>query len=373
MAAAGTLTREQARQQAQQALLASAAPLRLGPAADCPLGIDALAAIDAAHPAVRQVIESGLTAQVLRVQLAGRDWALKKARVPCRVANLDGQVSFLNELQRRADIAAWQAAHAGALAGVVPTTAASLRHGVLLMPWIDGEAPRAWDARQLEQLFDSGCALIEAGLFEWDFSAGNLLDDGRSLRLFDFGYCYPFDPLRQFNSAGNGDDAPHFHLAERFEARCFFAHLLSIEQGAGADSALAAFRREKEVAQAAYRRLASRLRQRGAGACINDWLLGFAAGWQAALGGDLAALYLAEGWRSHARDLEDDLKGRSCTPMTLRRADWLLEVATRQHGALRRHGALAGDEAALSGRQLVARIEAKREQAQRFQLAAAAP
>ena len=50
------------------------------------------------------VLESGLTARVFQLKLAGAAYALKKARPNCLVQNLDGQTSFLNELQRRAEI-----------------------------------------------------------------------------------------------------------------------------------------------------------------------------------------------------------------------------------------------------------------------------
>ena len=53
---------------------------------------------------MRACLDDGLTARVYRVQLAGRDWALKVARRPV-VQNPDGQTSFLNELQRRRDLA----------------------------------------------------------------------------------------------------------------------------------------------------------------------------------------------------------------------------------------------------------------------------
>ncbi len=55
---------------------------------------------------------------------------------------------------------------------------------------------------------------------EWDLCSGNLLVDRQEqLWLFDFGYMYPFDPLREFNSNGLAD--PLFHFVERFETRFF--------------------------------------------------------------------------------------------------------------------------------------------------------
>ena len=38
---------------------------------------------------------------------------------------------------------------------------------------------------------------------------------------------------------------------------------------------------------------------------------------------ELDGLYLREAWRSHLSDLEDDLGGQTCTPLTLQRIAWL--------------------------------------------------
>ena len=62
-------------------------------------------------------------------------------------------------------------------------------------------------------------------------------NDGR-IRLFDFGYMYRFDPLRACNS--NGLLTPQHHGAERFETRCYYAHLLRLERECGQSAALAA-------------------------------------------------------------------------------------------------------------------------------------
>ena len=225
-----------------------------------------------------------------------------------------------------------------------------------------------WNERQLEQLLTLACNLWLEGLFEWDLCADNLLDDGRQIHLFDFGYQYRFDPRTQFSSAGHGDDEPLFHPAERFESRCFCAHLLTLEQQAGTDAALAAFRREKAVALEAYRRMRREAATRGAQAHVLDWLDGFIHRWAEALRGDAAALYLAENWRSHVLDLDDDLRGQSCTPMTLKRADWLLKALREQGDALRAQQAFFWHDGALDLPALQQRYAGLRRQAQAYQL-----
>ena len=323
------------RHAAQRALRDGAATLSLGSLSGTPFTRQGLVALAPDDAQVEAVLDGGLTAEVWRLNAGGRRWALKRCRAASRVRNADGELAFVNELLRRAELEPLRAADPGRWAGLCPTQWADLQAGLILSPWLEGATPQEWNERQLAQLFALGTRLWLEGFFEWDYSPGNLLDDGRQLMLFDFGYCYRFDPLRQFNSAGDGRSAPQFHPVERFETRCYFAHLLELEHSQGLDAALQAFALEKCVARTAYERL---------------------------------QVELQEAWRSHAADLDDDLRGRSCTPTTLRRADWLLQqlaVATPQ---LRLLGALAADEAALDDAALLALYRQRRAEALRWQL-----
>ncbi len=321
------MTPEQQRHRNQLAFVASDTELEIGERAACPLPLEQLVATTGTEPYVREYFSGGLTAHVYRIHAGGRDWTLKRARERCKVQNVDGQTSFLNEIQRRAELRALKRdpRFATGLRTIVDTHYASFRHGVLLSPWIDGKPVRAWDERQLVELFEALLALLLGGLFEWDLCPGNTLDDGQ-IRLFDFGYMYPFDPLRQFNS--NGTATPEFHAAERFETRQFFAHLLPLERQSDR-LALAAFDTEKRIALETYRRLRSELDARGASTTVVDWLSDIITGWQQGLNGDLDALYLREAWRSHWLDLQDDLDGQTCTAATFSRIDWL-EQAVRE-------------------------------------------
>lgn len=356
----------------QQALRDGADDLVVGRPQASPWTPARLRALQGGDAEVLRVFDGGLTGEVLQLRSAdGREWALKRARPQARVRNTDGALSFVNELLRRADFARLKAAGAPGLDAIVDTTWGSLREGLLLSPWAPGAPVTTWDERRLAQVLQALFACSAAGLFEWDPSPGNLVDDGVQLRLFDFGYTYPFDPLTQFNSAGHGDDVPGFHPAERFETRCWFAVLLGIEQADGDTAALRAYRLEKSLALQAIDAHRAGLSARGASAAVLAWLDGIAARWRGALrGGDgtLGELYLAEAWRSHALDLADDLHGRSCTPTTLRRADWLLDAVGRHHAALVAQGALAPDDAALTPAALHARYAARRADAVRWQL-----
>ncbi|MFN3415441.1 MAG: hypothetical protein ACK4ZD_03910 [Caldimonas sp.] len=364
-----------ARRAAQQAFIASGRDLEIGQAQGLPWSPSELQRLATDDPRVSRVCDGGLTAQVLRLEGPRGPLALKRVRAESRVRNADGELSFLNEVMRRGDIERLRHAQPQQprWCGLIETTYASYRQGLIVSPWIDGSPVSDWSERSIGQVLDSLCLLWGQGLFEWDLAPGNLLDTGRQVMLFDFGYMYPFDPRCQFNSAGRGDDQPLFHPAERFETRCFSAVLLDHARDAGDAAALTLFRLEKEVAMVAYERMRSEAAQRGANASVLGWLDGVLTGWRAALRGDLAGLFLAEQWRSHMIDVHDDLSGQSCTPLTLHRLDWLEDAARRHHGELQARGAFFWGDEHRSDAELRRRLAELRVHAERWQLGPRTP
>jgi len=358
------LTLDAQRQQANLAFIASGAEFAFGDARALPLPIAELQALHADSPGVEAVLDGGLTAEVLRLNHGGRRWAVKRARPECRVRNDDGRTSFLNELQRHADVAALRAQGA-VLPGVIEPIYGSLRDGLVVSPWIDGRHIGVFDDRQARTLLEAACGLAEHGLFEWDYSAGNLLDDGERVWLYDFGYCYRFDALTQFNSAGDGSTHPRHHPVERIEGRHFFGALLDAGDDAQALPHFIAFKR---LAVDAYEALAGRLAARGATPAVLAHYRGLAARWRAALATDPTRLYLEDAWQAHASDLADDLHGRSCNPRTLRRAQWLQRAVREQAAALRATGTLAADDAVLTDTALLQRYIDREHEARRYQL-----
>jgi len=359
-----------ARHAAQHAFIASGRDLEIGHAQRLPWPLRELQRLAPGDSRVSRVCDGGLTAEVLRLESAAGALALKRVRAESRVRNTDGELSFLNEVMRREEIERLKRLQPGDArwGGLVETTYASYRHGLIVSPWIEGGPVTEWGERSIGQVLDSLCLLWGQGLFEWDLSPGNLLDTGRQVMLFDFGYMYPFDPRRQFNSAGRGDDQPMFHPAERFETRCFSAVLLDLARKAGDAAVLALFRLEKEVAVLAYERMRSEAAQRGADASVLAWLDGVLTGWRAALRGDLAGLFLVEQWRSHVIDVRDDLSGQSCTSLTLHRLDWLEEAARRHQGELRARGAFFWGDEHRSDAELRQHLAEQRVHAERWQL-----
>ena len=215
-----------ARQQAQLAFAASNQPLVVGDVAACPLPPAELAALTTDSPLVVEHFGGGLTARVLHLCIDGEHYTLKQRRAEALVRNIDGETSFLNEVQRRADFTRLKAdpAWAGRFDHIVPTLYADYRLGIILSPWLPGQPLNRFDANIFRQILTTAVACEEAGLMEWDLCPGNILEDQGTIWLFDFGYMYPFDPLTQFNSNGLSDLL--FHACERFETRNYFGWLL---------------------------------------------------------------------------------------------------------------------------------------------------
>lgn len=359
---------DQQRQQDNVAFIASGSEFSFGAASDCPLPLDQLRQLHANSPGVEALMSSGLTAVVLRLRVGTRCFAIKKARQRCLVQNLDGQTSFLNELHRHAELRALRETGVD-LPGVVAPVYGSLRHGMVVAPWIDGQHPTDGSLRPLTQLLSTGCQLLEHGFFEWDFCAGNLLDDGAQLWLFDFGYMYRFDPLTQFNSAGDGTNCPRHHLAERIEGRYLFGNLLRVEQHDGLAAAVEQFVAFKRLALQAYIGLHTRLVARGASELVLAHYQALITSWTHALSAHPRLLYLRDGWCAHSSDLDDDLHGQSCTARTLQRADWLLDSIQHHHGALLETEALSPSDRQHKQHALHHHYQAKRERARAYLMA----
>lgn len=354
---------EQQRQRAQLAFVASGQELEVGEATALPLPIETLAAITAESPYVEEAYDSGLTAHVYRLRVDGQAWTLKRKRRRSLVQNVDGETSFLNELQRRKELAELSPLAAPLREHLVGTRYGSLRAGILLSPWLPGDHPHRFDRRVFEQVFATLVELELAGFFEWDPSPGNLLDDGQRVTLFDFGYMYRFDPLTHYNS--NGRDTPLFHGIERFETRSFFGFLLHNPLALDQAELLALFREEKELALAHYEHKLARLERAGAAAEVLGWQRAIVERWQAALASQrgLDELYLLESFRSHVLDLRDDLHGKSCTPQTLKKAAIAVQLLRDHHALLAERGGLFFGDEARSQAELIAQYQRLQQQA----------
>lgn len=364
------MNQEELRRQAQLDFVGSGQELSVGEQTALPLPLEELQASSADSAHVLQSFASGLTAEVFHIVAQEKEWTLKLARPESLVKNVDGQTSFLNEVQRRKDFEQLKKGKAPESFSkhIVDTHYASFKQGIILSPWLPGQPLNHFNERVLTQLFDVLIQLELHGFCEWDFCPGNIVDDGNNVALFDFGYCYRFDPLKDFNSNGIRD--PLFHSIERLETRNFFAHLLQLEQTWSEQEILSLYELEKRLALQAYQFKLSKLKLLGASQTVLAWQQSIIDEWQQALSSPacLGDLFIKEAYRSHLIDLYDDLHGQSCTPMTIKRLD-RIEVILKQHYDLLKSndGLFFGDEE-LSQAQLLKNLAKHRENALKFQL-----
>ncbi len=358
------------RQQAQQSFDASDENLIVGQEQDCPISVQELVDMNEHSSHVVEVVRSGLTAEVFHLRIEGKDYNLKKRRVQAKVNNLDGQFSFLNEVQRRNDLQALKQ-HPQTqqrFTHIVPTIYANYRLGIILSPWIEGTHIQHLTPQLMDQLFETLLACEEHGLMEWDMCSGNLLvDDNQQLWLFDFGYMYPFEPKTEFNSNGISD--PIFHMAERFETRFIFGWLL--EQSLSDKQQLELYRMLKQSAIRAYQAKIQWLQTSSADGGVVEHFQDIVSSWQQAVDNESALnnLFQLESFRSHVLDIEDDLEGQSCTPLTLKRIEVVQNVLAANYDYIAEHGGLFYANADKSLQQLLALYAKKRTLAEQYQVA----
>lgn len=358
-----------ARQKCQQVFEHSGQNLTVGREGDCPICPEQLALTTIDSPYVVEMFDSGLTAEVYRIRFENKDFTLKKKRQNSKVQNLDGQFSFLNEVQRRADFHALKidGRTQPAFKGIVNTIYADYRLGIILSDWIEGASIDVLFADLLEQLFSTLIACERHGLFEWDLCAGNLLVDvHQQLKLFDFGYMYEFDPKRAFNSNGTSD--PLFNFCERFETRFLSGWLL--EKQYSQDENLAIFKEVKIAALNAVDKKLAWLQSDGGESHLIDYYRDIRQTFSDAISDcqSLKKSYLLTMFRSHVLDIEDDLEGKSCTPLTLKRIAVVLDTLKHHYQLLKDQGALFYQNEGQSQEDLRLRYEQKLRLAETFQL-----
>ncbi len=360
---------EQQRQQAQQAFVDSGENIEIGSLQGIPVTLEQLKTTTADSSYVVETFNSGLTAVVYHLRIDNYDWTLKLKRKVSLVNNIDGQTSFLNEVQRRRDLVELKQRDPERFKHIVDTQFASFRDGIILSPWIEGKPITTLNRDLFQQIFTTIVNLELNGLFEWDFSPGNiLLDSQGKVRLFDFGYMYRFDPKTHFNS--NGQDTPLFHGLERFETRFFFDYLLKNPLNLSTEALFELYKLEKQCALEAYQNKIQQLIEVDADASVITRQQAINHRWQAALADDAALheLYMVESYRSNVLDVLDDLHGQSCTPHTLKKADLTLSLIDNHFALLQSKDAFFFGDETLSRSELMAKYSQLLRDAERFQL-----
>ena len=343
--------------------------IEVGDVLDLPLDISELKMIDHNSKYVVQHFDSGLTANVYKLSINGKYWTLKKKRDDILVKNIDGQTSFLNEIQRRRDFEYLKTLDRQSYQEIVDTTYASLKNEIILSPWIDGHAIKRYTQASIQSLFNTLYHIEIAGLFECDLCSGNLLahDDGR-VRLFDFGYMYPFNPLKEYNSDGKA--LPIFHSVERFETRSYMQYLMDIEDEIGLEIALNEFRIEKTEALKYYLRKREWLISNNADDDIVDWISSFISIWEDGITDIkmLNNLYDLESFRSYVLDIHDDIGGESCNPDTMRKLDKVIAKINSNYAYLKLNNGLFWGDENISQSQLFNKYYEMKNDVQRFQI-----
>jgi len=337
------------RRKSQAQFLTSGCELEAGDISALPIDLYIISNIQAYPQYIEAHIKSGLTADIYKLNIDGRLWNLKKKREEILVKNADGQASFLNEIQRRADFENLKKINPEIYSGIIDTCYASLKHGIILSPWIDGTHIEKYTKPIFESLFNTLYHVETAGLFEYDLCRGNiLLRNNSSAVIFDFGYMYRYNPLEEYNP--DGLENPVFHFAERFESRSFMQYLLGIERKKSRLQVLAEYRIEKETAFGYYRKKYEWLSKNGATQAILSWVSDTLTLWEAGLANDseLEKLYALESFRSYVIDIHDDVSGKSCTPETLEKAETVLARINSDYALLKEKRFLFwGDETLL--------------------------
>jgi len=270
---------------------------------------------------VLEVIESGLTGLVYHI--VNKDhFNLKVKRKRSKVKNIDGQLAYLNEILCRKKIEEVRNFNNIIDRGVVKTRYANYKEGIILSDWIDGRSPDSLDLKWIEQVIELALELQKHGLFEWDLSKGNILIEHGKVKLFDFGYCYEFDPMNDYNS--DGLKSKGFHPLERLETRYLMMLLLTLEDNEN-QGYLETYRRIKMIGIKYYEKYLYWLIKNSASLIVIDYYDGIIETWKTAINDieELRKLYCIESYRAHLFDVYDDLSGQSCNEKTLTRVNAL--------------------------------------------------
>lgn len=342
------------RRKKQLEFLESGNDIVVGNVSDLPLSIDEIMSIDKNSKYVAKFFDSGLTADVFKLSIDGRNWTLKKKKEKILVNNIDGQTSFLNEVQRRRDFEILKQENREAYVGIVDTTYASLNKGFILSPWIEGSHITEINEKILESLFSTLYYVEISGLFEYDLCSGNLLlDEEGTVKLFDFGYMYPYEPLKEFNP--DGIEQPIFHFAERFESRFFMEYLMELENTRGKEIVMQVYKLEKQVALKYYQMKLNWLIHNNPERKIIEWTKSIIDRWQQGVSKptNLNNLYSQEAFRSYVLDISDDISGQSCTVDTIKKVKKVIEIINSKYEFLKEHKSFFWNDENLNKEQLI--------------------
>ncbi len=332
------------RRKSQLDFLQSKQEIEVGKKSNLPLSIEEILKINSNSSCVEEVFSSGLTAIVYKININKRFYNLKKKRENILVKNVDGQTSFLNEVQRRKNFFDFKSTEPENFSHIVDTVYASLNNGFILSEWIEGEKISHFTEKNISDIFKTHLEIEKKGLFECDLSLGNLLlDKNNEVRFFDFGYMYPYNPLIHYNS--DGKELPIFHLCERLESRSLMQYLMDLENQP--QQMMQTYETTKKLALETYLAKLHWLEKNNAAQDVIDWQKSFIKLWEFGLlsQSNLLNVYELESFRSYVLDVHDDISGKSCTPLTIKKIDKIIEKIKSNFTFLKsQNGLFWGDE-----------------------------
>lgn len=314
---------------------------------------------------IKQVYDNGLTATVYKLCINDQFYNMKIKREHSLVQNVDGKTSFLNEVLRRQDIEKIRQDNIIIDQGVVKTLYGNYREGILFSKWIEGSICKKYNRQIIKNLFTLTWELEAKGMMEWDLCPSNILVDLKDhVYLFDFGYMYKHDPLKEFNSDGVSN--PLFHSVERFETRSLFPYLLELER----KEAIEIYRIEKEEAVAIFQKKIDYLRSQNAKLelidyakdVMNKWIIGLSSS------DKLNTLYMTESFRSYILDIFDDISGKSCSKETIKKGQKILEMIINGYQVLKENQAFIFDDQHLSKEELISKYQKALQDIYQYQL-----
>lgn len=346
------------RQKKQLNFLKKGENIEVGNIHNLPISLEEIKNIDKNSKYVREVHNDGLTAEVFKIEIQDKFYNLKKKRKEILVKNIDGQTSFLNEVQRRRDFEKLRIDNKVLDKGIIKTLYANLNEGFILSEWIEGDFIKEYNRDIFKNLFNLLVNIELNGIMEWDVCSGNILMNKKGeIKLFDFGYTYLFNPLKEFNSEGKSE--PLFHSVERFETRTFMQYLLEKELKTNKKDTLNLFKIEKEEAINAYNYKIKWLKEHKADSDIIDYYENLVLKWQKGIANkeSLNNLYDLERFRSYILDIHDDISGKSCTPKTIQKAEIILDIIESKHTFLKQHNGYLWEDKNLNKKDLLNKYE----------------
>ncbi|MGM0640352.1 MAG: hypothetical protein ACQESN_02865 [Thermotogota bacterium] len=357
------------RQEKKLYFLKTGKNIEVGNIHNLPISLEEIKNIDKNSKYIREIHKDGLTAEVFKIEIEGEFYNLKKKRKEILVKNVDGQTSFLNEVQRRRDFEKLRIENEVLDKGIIKTIYANLNDGFILSEWIEGNSIKEYNRDIFKKLFKLLVNIELNGIMEWDVCSGNILMDKKSeIKLFDFGYTYLFNPLKEFNSEGKSE--PLFHSVERFETRTFMQYLLDKEMETNSEKTLELYKVEKEEAIDAYNYKIRWLRDNSADLDVIDYFENLVKKWKKGIQNkdSLNNLYDLERFRSYILDVNDDISGKSCTKKTLQKSDIILDIIETKHSFLEKHNGYLWDDKKLYKEDLLNKYNVIRNKVIEYQL-----